>query len=62
LGIKDVHGISPYGATTIVGPDGARMPSPVEIEAAQYQGRHVAGIADGCRRVRQPGASLHAAA
>jgi NAD(P)H dehydrogenase (quinone) len=62
MGAKEVHGVSPYGATTIVGPDGARMPSAVEIEAAQYQGRYVAGIADGCRRVRQPGASLRVAA
>jgi NAD(P)H dehydrogenase (quinone) len=55
LGIKDVHGATPYGATTIVGADGARMPSALEIEAAQYQGRHVAGIADGCHHVRRPG-------
>jgi NAD(P)H dehydrogenase (quinone) len=62
IGITDVHGVSPYGATTIVGPDGARMPSALEIEAAQYQGRHVAGVADGCRRVREPGAGLRVAA
>ena len=55
LGIKDVHGATPYGATTIVGADSARMPSALEIEAAQYQGRHVAGIADGCHHVRRPG-------
>jgi len=59
LGMKDVHGITPYGATTIVGADGARIPSPVEIEAAQYQGRHVAAIADGCHRARRrPGAGM----
>jgi multimeric flavodoxin WrbA len=61
LGIKEMHGISPYGATTIVGADGARMPSPLEIEAAQYQGRHVAAVADGCHRARQPGAGMHLA-
>lgn len=61
LGIKDVHGVTPYGATTIVGADGARMPSAMEIEAAQYQGRHVAAIADGCRRARRPGAGMSAA-
>jgi NAD(P)H dehydrogenase (quinone) len=55
LGINDVHGATPYGATTIVGADGARIPSALEIEAAQYQGRHVAGIADGCHHVRRPG-------
>jgi NAD(P)H dehydrogenase (quinone) len=58
LGIKDVHGITPYGATTIVGADGARMPSPLEIEAAHYRGRHVARIADACHRVRRPGAGM----
>ena len=61
LGIKEVHGATPYGATTIVGADGARMPSPLELEAAQYQGRHVAAIADDCHRVRQPGTGLHVA-
>src|ERR1700730_9416237 len=58
LGIKDVHGVTPYGATTIVGADGARMPSALEIEAAQYQGRHVAGIADACHRVPRPDAGM----
>jgi NAD(P)H dehydrogenase (quinone) len=56
--IKDVYGITPYGATTIVGADGARMPSALEIEAARYQGRHVARIADACHRVRRPGADM----
>ena len=55
MGVKEVHGATPYGATTIVGADGSRMPSALEIEAAHYQGRHVAGIADGCHRVRRPG-------
>jgi NAD(P)H dehydrogenase (quinone) len=58
LGIKDVHGATPYGATTVVGADGARMPSALEIEAAQYQGRHVAGIADACHRVARPDAAM----
>src|SRR4029077_20791546 len=57
LGIKDVQGVTPYGASTIVGADGARMPSPLELEAAHYQGRHVAAIAEGCNRLRwsEPG-------
>jgi NAD(P)H dehydrogenase (quinone) len=45
LGITQVHGGSPYGASTIVGGDGMRLPSAVEIEAARYQGCHVAKIA-----------------
>lgn len=36
---------SPYGASTITGGDGKRMPSAIELEAARYQGRHVAEIA-----------------
>ena len=39
------QGGSPYGASTIAGADGSRQPSPVELDAARYQGRHVAAIA-----------------
>ena len=38
-------GGSPYGATTIAGGDGSRMPSENELEAARFQGKHVASIA-----------------
>ena len=31
LGIKELQGATPYGATTIVGADGARMPSALEL-------------------------------
>jgi hypothetical protein len=34
-----------YGASTIAGADGSRIPSFVELEGAAYQGRHVAQIA-----------------
>lgn len=43
--IKEITGGSPYGASTIAGPDGSRMPSENELEAARFQGRHVATIA-----------------
>jgi NAD(P)H dehydrogenase (quinone) len=43
--IGEVTGGSPYGASTIAGPDGSRMPSENELEAARFQGRHVATIA-----------------
>ena len=43
--IDEVTGGSPYGATTIAGGDGSRMPSENELEAARFQGKHVAGIA-----------------
>jgi NAD(P)H dehydrogenase (quinone) len=43
--IDEVTGGSPYGATTIAGGDGSRMPSENELEAARFQGKHAASIA-----------------
>ncbi len=43
--IDEMTGGSPYGASTITGGKGQRMPSALEIEAARFQGRHVASIA-----------------
>jgi NAD(P)H dehydrogenase (quinone) len=43
--IDEITGGSPYGASTIAGPKGERMPSDNELAAAQFQGRHVATIA-----------------
>ncbi len=45
MGVDEVTGGSPYGATTIAGSDGARQPSGNELELARFQGRHVAEIA-----------------
>ena len=45
IGVDKVMGGSLYGAFTIAGPTGQRMPSEVELEGAKYQGRHVAVIA-----------------
>jgi NAD(P)H dehydrogenase (quinone) len=42
--IDEITGGSPYGASTIAGGDGSRMPSENELEAARFQGKHVAGI------------------
>lgn len=44
-GVDEIKGGSPYGASTITGPDGSRRPSQVELDGARYQGRHVAQIA-----------------
>lgn len=41
----EITGGSPYGATTIAGTSGERWPSQNELDAARFQGRHVAGIA-----------------
>ncbi|CAM3326308.1 NAD(P)H:quinone oxidoreductase [Paracoccus nototheniae] len=43
--INEVRGGSPYGAATIAGPDGSRMPSETELKLAADQGRHVASLA-----------------
>ena len=43
--IDEITGGSPYGASTIAGGSGERMPSENELEAARFQGRHVAQIA-----------------
>jgi NAD(P)H dehydrogenase (quinone) len=41
----EITGGSPYGASTIAGASGERMPSENELEAARFQGKHVAEIA-----------------
>ena len=41
----EITGGSPYGASTIAGGSGERMPSDNELEAARFQGKHVAEIA-----------------
>ena len=43
--IDEITGGSPYGASTIAGGDGSRMPSENELDAARFQGKHVAEIA-----------------
>lgn len=41
----EVSGETPYGASTIAGSTGVRIPSEIELGAARFQGRHVAAIA-----------------
>jgi NAD(P)H dehydrogenase (quinone) len=43
--MSDITGGTPYGATTLAGPDGSRQPSENELKIARYQGKHVAEIA-----------------
>jgi NAD(P)H dehydrogenase (quinone) len=45
MGVAEVMGNSPYGASTIAGGDGSRQPSKVELEGARYLGRHLAQVA-----------------
>lgn len=44
MGLDEIKGGSPYGASTIVGPQGERQPSDDELAMARFQGRHVAEI------------------
>jgi len=41
----EITGGSPYGASTIAGGSGERMPSENELAAARFQGKHVTEIA-----------------
>ena len=43
--VDEITGGSPYGASTIAGGDGSRMPSENELDGARFQGRHVAEVA-----------------
>ncbi len=43
--MDELSGGTPYGASTITGGEGERMPSENELKIARYQGRHVAQIA-----------------
>lgn len=43
-GVEELHGGTPYGATTIAGADGSRQPSEVELTIARFQGEHVAKL------------------
>ena len=43
--LEAVHGGSPYGASTITGGDGSRMPSEIDLGGARHQGKHIAEIA-----------------
>jgi NAD(P)H dehydrogenase (quinone) len=40
-----ISGCSPYGASTIAGPDGSLSPNANELAGARFQGEHVARIA-----------------
>ncbi|WP_025561274.1 NAD(P)H:quinone oxidoreductase [Sphingomonas sp. UNC305MFCol5.2] len=46
MGVDEVKGGSPYGATTISDGDGSRLPSASELDGARYQGRRVAELAN----------------
>jgi NAD(P)H dehydrogenase (quinone) len=45
MGVSEITGCSPYGASTITGGQGERLPSENELAGARFQGAHVARIA-----------------
>ena len=45
LNMDEITGGTPYGATTLAGADGSRLPSENELAIAKFQGKHVAEIA-----------------
>ena len=45
MGLDEIKGGSPYGASTIAGSRGERMPSEQELGMVRFQGRHVTTIA-----------------
>lgn len=45
MGLDEIKGGSPYGASTIAGGAGERSPSEQELGMARFQGKHVATIA-----------------
>jgi NAD(P)H dehydrogenase (quinone) len=42
--MDEITGCSPYGASTIAGADGSRLPSENELDGARFQGRYLAEI------------------
>lgn len=45
MGVAEVTGGSPYGASTIADGNGSRQPSANELAGARFQGKHVAQVA-----------------
>jgi NAD(P)H dehydrogenase (quinone) len=45
MGHDEIRGGSPYGATALAGADGSRAVSQQELDAAKFQGGHVAKVA-----------------
>jgi len=51
VNMSEITGGSPYGAGTLAGGDGSRLPSENELAIARFQGAHVATIA---RKLKAP--------
>ncbi|MEI7528222.1 MAG: NAD(P)H:quinone oxidoreductase [Elusimicrobiota bacterium] len=51
MGVTELTGGSPYGATTIAGGQGERQPGKNELDGAAFQGKYVAEIAAKLARI-----------
>jgi NAD(P)H dehydrogenase (quinone) len=45
MGVDEIRGGSPYGASTVTGGDGSRMPAGHELDGARFQGQYLAQTA-----------------
>ena len=45
MGVKEAHGGTPYGASTLADGDGSRQPSQVDLDGARHQGKRIAETA-----------------
>ena len=45
MSLEEIVGGAPYGATTIAGGDGSRMPSEIDLAGARHQGELIAKVA-----------------
>ena len=45
MGVKEVHGGTPYGASTLADGDRSRQPSQVDLDGARHQGKRIAETA-----------------
>jgi len=45
MGVDQIRGGSPYGASTTAAGDGSRQPTEIDLDGARFQGKHVAQIA-----------------
>ncbi len=45
MGLDEVNGSTPYGASTIAAGDGSRQPTEIELGGARHQGKRIAELA-----------------
>lgn len=46
MSVDEIVGGTPYGASTVAGPDGTRQPTAIDLAGARHQGERVADVAN----------------